>query len=117
MTTHIEQLVDSLPEARRNRGMIANHEHIRGYIEQELLREHWAMGAKKPESLIVGGEGDMPLALPKHYHPFADWRATDGRGEQPIMRSWLGLYSLDKGTALHQARKLQGEIALIELKL
>jgi len=91
--------------------MVANRLNTIGYVEQELMRARWQIGEAKPERLVVADYGDLPLALPKHYHPFANYRESDGRGRKSVMRSWLGLYALDKGAALvEENNRMAGEI-------
>jgi hypothetical protein len=87
----------SLPRAKRNRFIVHEGLFVLGYIEQEILREHWTTGTPKPTRLIVGE--DFPTVLPNRYHPFADWRATDGRGRKSVMKGWLGEagFALDLG--------------------
>jgi hypothetical protein len=84
----------SIPRARVNRRIVHDHLFTLGYIEQEILREHWQTGTEKPERLVVGEE--FPTILPRRYHPFANWRESDGRGRKPILKGWMG----DLGIAL-----------------
>ena len=109
MTTITTQLVASPAEAKRNRFMVAERLNTLGYVEQELLRARWQMGEAKPARLQVADYGDLPVVLPTHYHPFADWRNSDGRGRKPVMKSWLGLCSLDLG-AIEYKERMAGQI-------
>jgi len=82
-----------------------------GYVEQERLRERWLIGEEKPERLQVADEGDMPKALPNHYHPFANWRETDGKGRKSVMKSWMGLIGIGLDNALMETNnRMAGEI-------
>ncbi len=90
----------SLIRAKQNRWIVAEHLFTIGHIQQEILRQHWETGAPKPARLIVD-EGELPEALPRHYHPFASWRETDGRGRKSIMRGWLGTASLSLDVTLN----------------
>jgi len=89
--------------------MVAERLNTIGYIEQERLRERWVTGEAKPERLQVADNGDLPIALPNHYHPLVNWRETDGKGRKPVMRSWLGLCSLDLG-AIEYKERMAGQI-------
>ena len=102
-------LVMSPAEAKRNRYLVANRLNTMGYVEQELLRARWQIGEPKPARLQVADYGDLPIVLPNHYHPFAQFRLSDGRGRKPGMRSWLGLISLDNGINEVNSR-MAGEI-------
>ena len=108
---HNDLLVVSLAQASRNRCMVADRLNTMGYVEQELLREHWVTGEPKPDRLQVAEYGDWPAVSPKHYHPYANYRATDGKGRKSVMRSWLGQLGigLDHGIA-EQNERIAGEI-------
>ena len=105
-------LVMSPAEAKRNRYMVANRLNTIGYVQQELLRARCQTGEPKPERLLVADYGDLPIVLPNHYHPFAQFRLSDGRGRKAIMQSWLGEIGvgLDNGAIKYGGSQLEGEI-------